>query len=97
MPNLTQLGTNGPFISSMYSIVVFTDDEGQVWIHNHTDKTRSYKTDWDAKKVAEAIDGTKTMQQKITEARAQGTNEGARSLKYRHNQLPWYKRIQKKE
>jgi hypothetical protein len=56
MPNLIQLGTNGPFVGSIYSVVVYTDDSDQTWIAHHTDKTRNYKTDWDAQKVAEAIE-----------------------------------------
>lgn len=96
MPNLTQLGTNGPFLGSIYSVVVYTDDTGQTWVAHHTDKTRNYKTDWDAQKVAEAIEGGKTLQDRLNESHKAGVTQAKHSARLEHNRLPWWRRIRKK-
>jgi hypothetical protein len=93
MPNLTQLGTNGPFLGSTYSVVIFTDDDGQTWIHHHTDKTRSYKTDWSAQKVAETIADTK--QESTNKSYSDGWKRGQDNIKLAHNRRKWWQRIKK--
>lgn len=85
-----------PFVGSVYSVVVYTDDTGQIWIAHHTDKTRNYKTDWDAQKVAEAIEGGKTMEAKAKEQYESGKKTGKIHASYEHNKLPWWKRVKKK-
>lgn len=96
MPNLTQLGSN-LFLGSTYSCVVHTDDNGQTWVAHHTDKTRNYKTDWSAQKVAEVLSDGKTAEEKLREQRSAGTADGRRQAAYAHNKLPWWKRMRKKE
>jgi hypothetical protein len=96
MANLTQLGSN-LFLGSTYSVVVWTDDNGQTWVAHHTDKSRSYKTDWGADEVRAAIEGSKTLTERLQERYTQGKKEGQNYLIFQHNKLPWWKRVRKKK
>ncbi len=93
---LTQLGSDLFIGGSLYSVVIYKDDNGQVWVSHHTDKSRSYKTDWTAEDVHAALAGTKTTQERVDTARKEGINSGKYQAKHEHNSLPWYKRLQKK-
>jgi hypothetical protein len=96
MPNLTRLGSR-LFLGSVYSVVVHADDNGQVWVAHHTDKTRNYKTDWSAEQVAQAISDGKTIDDRIRQARAEGVTSEKHRQRIEHNKLPWWKRMRKKE
>lgn len=95
MPNLTQLGSN-LFVGHTYSLVIHTGQDGQTWVAHHTDKTRQYRTDWSAEKVAQAIEGTKNLQSQLDSARKTGLQSGKVNANHEHNKLPWWKRIKKK-
>jgi hypothetical protein len=98
VPSLTQLGSN-LFLgnSTLYGVVIHTDEDGQTWVAHHTDKTRNYRTDWDAQKVAAALDEQRTFEQRLQGKYEEGKSQGKHVAKWEHNKLPWYKRIRKKE
>ncbi len=94
MPNLIQLGSN-LFLGSLYNVVVYTDEKEQTWVAHHTDKTRNYRTDWSAQKVAKTIEDGKTVEKRMQEWKG-GHANGLLTAKNAHNKLPWWRRIQKK-
>jgi len=94
MPNLTQLGSS-LFLGSIYSVVVWTDDSGQTWVSHHTDKSRNYKSDWSAEKIAQAISDGKTTEDRIQQARREGATSEKHRQRIEHNRKHWWQRIRK--